>query len=156
MAMIVAFSVTSRHLGEQALERLEGVAQDTALVFKNSAGKVTVQQSSDLTDRHGAPRGGLLGAAVSIFAGPLAGLAAGGGAAGAAYGALRATGMNDNMMKLAGKQLEAGEAAVFVLAEDGVAHAIESAVCGAGLDDIEVGGFPEEAEAVLREALRVP
>lgn len=156
MAMIVAFSVTSRHLGEEALERLEGVAQDTVVVFKNRGGKVTVQQSSDLTGRHGTLRGGLLGAAVSIFAGPLVGLAATGGPAGAAYGALRDAGMNDNLMKLAGKQLEAGGAAVFVLAEDGVAHAIESAVCGAGLDHIEVGGFPEAAESVVKNVLEIP
>lgn len=156
MARIVAFSVTSRDMGVEALERLEGVAQDTALVFKNNAGKVTVQQASDLTDGSRTLRGGLLGAAVTIFVGPLAGLAAAGGSAGAAFGALLDAGMSDDVMTLAGKQLEAGGAAVFVLAEDGIANAIESAVSRAGLDNIEVGGFPEEAEAVLRETLQVP
>ena len=155
MAMIVAFSVTSRAMGEEALERLEGVAQDAALVYKSNGGRVTVQQSSDLTVGTGIPRGGLIGAAVSIFTGPLAGLTSAGSTAGAAYGALRETGVSDEVMELAGKQLEAGHAAVFVLAEDGVAHAIESAVRDAGAAEIEVGTFPAEAESVVKETLKI-
>lgn len=155
MAMIVAFSVTSRDMGEEALQRLEGVAQDTALVYKSSAGKVTVKQSSDLTVGKNILRGGLLGAVVSISTGPLVGLAAAGSAAGAAYGALRDTGVSDKMMKLAGAQLEAGQAAVFVLAEEKIAHAIESAVRDAGVGDIEVGNFPAEAESVVKKTLEI-
>lgn len=155
MATIVAFSVKSRDMGEEALERLEGVAEDAALVYKTSHGKVKVQQSSDLTVGKGMLRGGLLGAAVSIFAGPLVGMAAAGGAAGAAYGALRDKGVSDKVMKLAGKQLEAGQAAVFVLAEDDIANAIESAVRDSGVSDIEVGSFPAAAESVIKETLKI-
>ncbi|HEX5769502.1 MAG TPA: DUF1269 domain-containing protein [Nocardioidaceae bacterium] len=155
MTTIVAFSVTSRDMGEEALRRLEGVAQDAALVYKGHGGKVKVQQSSDLTVGHGMLRGALLGAAVSIFTGPLVGMAAAGGAAGAAYGGLRDKGVSDKVMKLAGKQLEAGQAAVFVLAEDDLAHAIESAVRDSGAADIEVGSFPAEAQSVVAETLKI-
>jgi uncharacterized membrane protein len=155
MTTIVAFSVTSRDRGEEALERLEGVARDVALVYKSHGGKVTVQQCSDLTVGHAMLRGALLGAAVSIFAGPLVGMAATGGAAGAAYGGLRDNGVSERVMKLAGTQLEAGEAAVFVLAGDDLARAIESAVRESGVADIEVGSFPASAESVVTETLRL-
>lgn len=155
MATIVAFSVASRDMGEEALKRLEGVAQDAALVYKSPRGKVKVQQSSDLTVGHSMLRGALLGAAVSIFTGPLVGMAATGGAAGAAYGGLRDKGVSDKLMKLAGKQLEAGQAAVFVLAEDDLAHAIESAVRDSRAADIEVGSFPAAAESVIKETLKI-
>lgn len=155
MPTIVAFGVTSRQVGAEALGRLEGVAQDTALVYKGRHGKVTVRQSSDLPV-DGGLRGGLLGAAVTIFTGPLVGLAAAGGAAGAAYGALQDAGVPNAMMTLAGRQLEAGRAAVFVLAPDALAHAIESAVRSAGVDDLQVGHFPAEAEPVVKETLQIP
>lgn len=155
MASIVAFGTLSKEVGEDALERLEGVAQHVALVYKGNGGKVKVQQSSDLTVGTGTLHGALLGAAVSVFTGPLVGLAAADSAAGAAYGALQAAGVNDTMMTLAGRQLEAGRAAVFVLADDAVAHAIESAVREAGVHDIEVASFPPAAAIVVRGALGV-
>ena len=155
MSTIVAFSVTDREMGEEALDRLEGVAEDAAMVYRTDRGKVKIQQSSDLTVGKGLLCGGLLGAAVSIFAGPLVGVTAAGGAVGAAYGAMRDKGVDDKVMKLAGKQLEAGHAAVFVLADDAVASAIETAVRDSGIADIEVGSFPEEAAAVARETLRL-
>ena len=58
-------------------------------------------------------------------------------------------------MKLAGKQLEQGGAAVFVLAEDEQAASIEAAVRASGIEDVEVGAFPEEAEGVARETLKL-
>lgn len=154
MATIVAFGVKTREQGEEALDRLEGVAEDAALVYKTRHGKVKVQQSSDITAGKGALRGGLIGAAVSIFAGPLVGMTAAGTALGIAYGALRDKGVPDKIMKLAGKQLEDGHAAVFVLADDNVAKAIESAVRESGMEDVEVGSFSEDAEKVVLETLK--
>lgn len=155
MATIVAFSVKDREMGKEALDRLEGDVEDVALVYKTEKGKVKVEQTSQLSAGQGVVRGGLLGAAVSIFAGPLIGVAAAGGAAGAAYAALRDKGVNDQLIKLAGNQLENGRAAVFVLANEPTAAAIESAVLAAGMDDVQVGAFPEEAAGVVREALKL-
>jgi uncharacterized membrane protein len=155
MAAIVAFSVKDREMGEEALERLEGEVEDVALVYKTEKGKVKVEQTSQLSAGQGVVRGGLLGAAVSIFAGPLIGVAAAGGAVGAAYAAMRDKGVDDKLIKLAGKQLENGQAAVFVLADEPAAAAIESAVLEAGMEDVQVGAFPEEAAGVVREALKL-
>jgi uncharacterized membrane protein len=155
MATIIAFPVESKEQGEEALERLEGNVTDAALIYKNKRGHVKIAQSSDMTVGKGLVRGGLLGAAVSIFAGPLIGVAAAGGAAGAAYGALRDKGVSDKLMKLAGKQLEDGGAAVFVLADDETAETIRQAVVDAGVSEVEIGSFDAEAEGVVKEVLKL-
>ena len=155
MATIVAFSVKDRAMGEEALERLEGEVEDVAMVYRTEKGKVKVEQTSQLSAGQGVVRGGLLGAAVSIFAGPLIGVTAAGGAVGAAYAAMRDKGVDDKLIKLAGKQLENGGAAVFVLANEPTAAAIESAVLEAGMQDVQVGAFPEEAAGLVREALKL-
>lgn len=155
MATIVAFSVTDKEMGEKALTQLEGKVEDAAMVYRTIKGKVKVEQTSDLTAGKGVLRGGLLGAAVSIFAGPLVGMTAAGGAVGAAYAAMRDKGIDDKLMKLAGEQLEAGEAAVFVLAGDSAAATIEGAVRDAGIDDVHATAFDEEAAGVVREVLKL-
>lgn len=155
MAQIVAFSVESKAQGEEALDRLRDVAEDAAMVYRTDRGRIRIEQSSDMTVGKGLVRGGLLGGAVSIFAGPLVGMAAAGGALGGAYGALRDKGVPDKVMKLAGQQLEKGQAAVFVLADEPTAQRIESEVRAAGIAGIEVGSFPEEAAGVVRETLKL-
>lgn len=154
-ATIVAFSVRDKEMGEEALQRLEGKVEDAAMVYKTDKGKVKIEQTSDLTAGQGVLRGGLLGAAVSIFAGPLVGVAALGGAAGGAYAAIRDKGVDDKLMKLAGQQLERGKAAVFVLANEQTAETIVDATRAAGADDVRVTAFPEEAAGVVREALKL-
>ncbi len=160
MAKIVAFSVPSEADGRKALEELEDIdgVKDVAMVFKNDKGKVKIRQTSDATVGKSAVGGGLLGAVVSIFAGPLVGVAAAGAAAGGVYGALRDKGVNDKLMKLAGAQLEDGQAAVFVLAEDDEADAIEKKVRSLSnlqqyKGEIEVGSFDADAQKVVREHL---
>lgn len=155
MAKIVAFSVESRQQGEEVLDRLKDGVEDVAMVYRTERGRVRIEQSSDMTVGKGLVRGGLLGGAVSIFAGPLVGMAAAGGALGGAYGALRDKGVPDKVMKLAGKQLEKGKAAVFVLADETTADTIESKVRAAGVEGVEVGSFDEEAAAVVRETLKI-
>jgi uncharacterized membrane protein len=155
MATIVAFPVASKEQGEEALDKLEGKVADAALIYKNKHDRVKIQQSSDMTVGKGIVRGGLLGAAVSIFAGPLVGVTVAGGALGGAYGALRDKDVDDKLMKLAGKQLESGGAAVFVLADDDVAGTIQQAVIDAGVSEVEVGSFPAEAEGVVKETLKL-
>lgn len=156
MSKIVAFSVASKEQGEEALERLEDVAgvDDVAMVFKNAKGKVKIQQTSDATVGKSAVKGAVLLGVASIFVGPLVGMAAGGAVAGGVYGALRDKGVSDKVMKLAGEQLEAGKAAVFVLAEDEVADRITEQV-RALYDDVEVGEFDADAQKLVREALKL-
>jgi uncharacterized membrane protein len=155
MATIVAFSVPSREAGEEALDRLEGVVSDAAMIYKNKHGRVKIQQTSDATVGKGVVRGGLLGGALSILAGPLVGMAVAGGAVGAAYGALRDKGISDKLMKLAGDNLDLGQAAVFILADDDVAASIQEKVIAAGVSEVEVGSFPAEAAGVVRETLKL-
>ncbi len=155
MATIVAFAVENREMGEDALEKLEGKVTDVALVYKNTHGRVKIQQTSDMTVGKGVVRGGIIGAVASIFVGPLVGMAVGTGLVGGAYGALRDKGVSDKVMKLAGKQLEDGKAAVFVLADDDTAAHIADEVKAAGGDDVEVATFPAEAQKVVKEVLKV-
>jgi uncharacterized membrane protein len=155
MATIVAFPVPSREAGEEALDRLEGVVSDAAMIFRNKHGRVKIQQTSDATVGKGVVRGGLLGGALSILTGPLVGMAVAGGALGAAYGALRDKGLSDKLMKLAGDDLPEGGAAVFILAEDDIAATIQQRVVDAGVPDVEVGAFPAEAASIVKEILKV-
>lgn len=154
MATIVAFAVDSREIGEEALEKLEGKVADVALVYKNKHGRVKIQQTSDMTVGKGVVRGGVIGAVASIFVGPLVGMAVATGVVGGAYGALRDKGVSDKVMKLAGKQLEDGKAAVFVLADDDVAQHIADEVKAAGGADVEVSSFPADAQKVAKEVLK--
>ena len=156
MSKIVAFSVTSKEQGEQTLDQLEDVAgvDDVTMVFKHQKGKVKIQQTSDATVGKSAVKGALLFGVASIVVGPLVGMAAGGAAAGGAYGALRDKGVSDKLMKLAGDQLEAGAAAVFVLADDETATRIADRV-RAVAGDVEVGEFPADAQKLVREELKL-
>ena len=49
MSTIVAFTVSNKEMGEEALERLDGNVQDVAMVYKTDKGKVKLVQTSDLT-----------------------------------------------------------------------------------------------------------
>jgi len=162
MAKIVAFSVPTYDDGVKALDELETVdeVKDVALAYKNAKGKVKIRQTSDATFGKGALHGALLGGVVSIFLGPLVGMAAAGAAAGGAYSAVRDKGVSDKIMKLAGEQLEGGHAAVFVLAEDDTAAEIEQKVRNIShLEQykgvIEVGEFSTEAQKAVREVLKL-
>jgi uncharacterized membrane protein len=161
MSKIVAFSVPNLADGEKALDELEDVAdvRDVALVYKNSKGRVKIRQTSDLTAGKGALRGALVGGLASILIGPLVGMAAVGSVGGALYGKLSDKGVSDKLMKLAGEQLEAGNAAVFVLAEDGEADRIEARIKSVSQlkqfkGVIVVDDFPATAQDEVIEALK--
>ena len=162
MAKIVAFSVPSYDDGVKALDELDASdeVKDVAMAYKNAKGKVKIRQTSDATVGKGALHGALLGGVVSIFLGPLVGMAAAGAAAGGVYGALRDKGVSDKIMKLAGEQLEDGHAAVFVLADDDTAAEIEKKVRNIShlkqyQGVIEVGEFSTDAQKAVREVLKV-
>jgi uncharacterized membrane protein len=98
-------------LAKQQLLQLE----DAAYAYKDDKGKVRIQQSVNLTGA-GAAGGALWGTLIGlIFLNPLAGLAVG-AATGAVAGKLTDVGINDDMIKQIGQQLQQGKAAVFVLA----------------------------------------
>jgi uncharacterized membrane protein len=98
-------------LARQQLLQLE----DAAYAYKDDKGKVRIQQSVNLTGA-GAAGGALWGTLIGlIFLNPLAGLAVG-AATGAVAGKLTDVGINDDMIKQIGQQLQQGKAAVFVLA----------------------------------------
>ena len=60
MSTIVAFTVSSKEMGEEALERLDGHVKDVAMVYKTDKGKVKLVQTSDLTAGQGVVRGASL------------------------------------------------------------------------------------------------
>jgi len=98
-------------LGRQNLLQLE----DAAYAYRTDQGKVRVQQTVSTTGA-GAAGGALWGTLIGlIFLAPLAGMAVG-AATGAALGKLTDVGINDDMIKQIGGELEQGKAAVFLLA----------------------------------------
>ncbi len=162
MAKIVAFSVPDEAAGNRAIDRLPDLVdvKDVALVYRTAGGGVRIRQTTDATMPFDTVVGGLLGAVVGTFVGPFLGVAAAGAAAGGLYGALRDKGVDDRLMRLAGEQLAAGGAAVFVLAEDATADYIEAEIrimveLGEYDAAVEVGSFPVEAQALVREELKL-
>jgi uncharacterized membrane protein len=110
--------------------------EDAALAWRDDNGKVRIQQALPTTAT-GATRGAFTGALWGtllglLFANPLAGLAVGGltgAAAGATAGALTDIGINDDLIRRIGEQLQPGKAAVFALirrsARDRVTEALK-------------------------------
>jgi uncharacterized membrane protein len=119
-------------LQEEALIDLE----DAALAWHDDKGKVHIQQALP-TVATGASTGAFGGALWGTLIGllvlnPLAGLVVGGltgAAAGAAAGALTDVGINDDLIRRIGEQLQPGKAAVFALVRrstpDKVAEALK-------------------------------
>ena len=110
-------------LAKQQLLQLE----DAAYAYKDDKGKVRIQQSVNLTGA-GAAGGALWGTLIGlIFLNPLAGLAVG-AATGAVAGRLSDVGINDDMIKQIGEQLQQGRAAVFVLARSATVDRVIDAI----------------------------
>ena len=110
-------------LAKQQLLQLE----DAAYAYKDDKGKVRIQQSVNLTGA-GAAGGALWGTLIGlIFLNPLAGLAVG-AATGAVAGKLTDVGINDDMIKQIGQQLQQGKAAVFVLARSATVDRVIEAI----------------------------
>jgi uncharacterized membrane protein len=99
--------------------------QDAAYAWRDDKGKVRIQQAINLT---GAASGALWGTLIGlIFLNPLAGLAVG-AASGAVAGKLTDVGIDDDMIKQIGQQLQEGKAAVFVLARSATADKVVEAL----------------------------
>jgi uncharacterized membrane protein len=101
--------------------------QDTAYAWRDDKGMVRIQQAINLTGA-GATSGALWGTLIGlIFLNPLAGLAVG-AASGAVAGKLTDVGIDDDMIKQIGQQLQEGKAAVFVLARSATADKVVEAL----------------------------
>jgi uncharacterized membrane protein len=92
---------------------------DAALVTKDQTGKVHIQETRELTGRKGARRGAIIAGVIGLIYPPsLIGSIIAGGGIGALAGKLRDTGVKTGELKLIADSLDAGKAAVVVLAAD--------------------------------------
>jgi uncharacterized membrane protein len=122
MAHLVVLGVNDRDAAEGILNEAETLARnemlalaDAAYAWKDDNGKLRIHQELNTT-RAGAAGGALWGTLIGlIFLNPLAGMAVG-AATGAVTGKLTDVGINDDMIKQIGEQLQQGRAAVFLLA----------------------------------------
>jgi uncharacterized membrane protein len=110
-------------LAKQQLLQLE----DAAYAWRDDKGKVRIQQALSLTGA-GAASGALWGTLIGmLFFVPVAGLAIGAGM-GALSGKLADVGINDDMIKQIGQQLQDGRAAVFLLARSATVDKVIEAI----------------------------
>jgi hypothetical protein len=150
VATIIAFAVPDARSGREALDRLTGVVDDTALAYRDEHGVVTVRQASDLDCGSRGIGHGLLGVAVALATTGSLGMTTGGTRAERARRELMHLGVDVEGLDIAGEQIEAGAAAAFMVAGDDNAPAIESALRSAGYRDVRCVRVPEEGVAVLR------
>ena len=100
---------------------------DAAYAYKDDKGKVRIHQTMNMTGA-GAAGGALWGTLIGLlFLNPLAGLAVG-AAAGAVAGKLTDVGISDDLIKQVGKQLQDGNAAVFLLARSATVDRVVDAL----------------------------
>jgi uncharacterized membrane protein len=126
--------------------------QDAAYAWRDDKGKVRIQQSINLTGA-GAASGALWGTLIGlIFLNPLAGLAVG-AATGAVAGKLTDVGINDDMIKQIGQQLQQGKAAVFILARSATVDKVVEALKPYGPTIIQTN-LTKDREEELIEALQ--
>jgi uncharacterized membrane protein len=122
MTHLVVLGLDNREDAEKVMDLAGDLArqellqlQDAAYAYRTDKGKVRIQQSMSTTGA-GAAGGALWGTLIGlIFLNPLAGLAVG-AATGAVAGKLTDVGINDDVIKEIGAQLEQGKSAVFLLA----------------------------------------
>lgn len=159
MADLVAIRFKDSSRAEEALRQASEAQKshildlaDAVIVSKDDAGKVTLKQSFN-TVAAGAASGGMWGTLIGLlFLNPLLGLAAG-AASGALTGYMTDFGINDDMMKRMGQELQPGESALFVLVRKSTPDRVIPA-----LRELEGEVFhtslSHDQEEKLREALR--
>ena len=132
MSHLVILSLDNRDDAERVFDLTGDLArqqllqlQDAAYAWRDDKGMVRIQQAINLT---GAASGALWGTLIGlIFLNPLAGLAVG-AASGAVAGKLTDVGIDDDMIKQIGQQLQEGKAAVFILARSATADKVVEAL----------------------------
>ena len=104
---------------------------DAALVTKDDQGKITTEETKELTTRKGAKRGALItGAFGLIFPPSLIGSVIAGGAIGALAGRFRDTGIKNDQMHELADRLDSGKAALIALAENDSVLKVKQALVG--------------------------
>ena len=134
MTHLVVLGLDSREDAERVMALTDDLAkqqllqrEDAAYAYKDAKGKVRIQQSINLTGA-GAASGALWGTLIGlIFLNPIAGFAVG-AASGAVAGKLTDVGINDDLIKEVGQQLQDGKAAVFLLARSATVDRVVDAL----------------------------
>ncbi|WP_432875595.1 DUF1269 domain-containing protein [Kribbella sp. CA-245084] len=134
MTHLVVLGLDSREDAERVVALTDDLAkqqllqrEDAAYAYKDAKGKVRIQQSVNLTGA-GAASGALWGTLIGlIFLNPLAGFAVG-AASGAVAGKLTDVGINDDLIKHVGQELQDGHAAVFLLARSATVDRVVDAL----------------------------
>jgi uncharacterized membrane protein len=104
---------------------------DAALVTKDDQGKITTEETKELTTRKGAKRGALIAGAFGlIFPPSLIGSVIAGGAIGALAGRFRDTGIKNDQMHELADRLDSGKAALIALAEGDSVMKVKQALVG--------------------------
>ena len=160
---VVMINVTTRDDGLRVLDRVDAATEtgeinvaDVAMVYKSDKGKVKIHQTADATAGKGAVKGGGLGLLVGIFAAPLVPAVAVGAGVGALVGKARDRGISDDLIKQAGKAIEASGAVVFLLADQANTQVITKLIdeAAAGGATVEYQVLSEDAQDLLRVELK--
>ncbi|GAA1520967.1 DUF1269 domain-containing protein [Kribbella lupini] len=159
MTHLVVLGLDSREDAEKVIQLTEELAkqallqrEDAAIAYKDEKGKVRIQQTMSLTGA-AAASGALWGTLIGlIFLNPIAGLAVG-AASGAMAGKLTDVGINDQMIKEVGQQLQEGKAAVFLLARSATVDRVVDALKPYGPTVIQTN-LSKEREDELVQALQ--
>jgi uncharacterized membrane protein len=133
MSQLVVITFDDVEQAGQALKSLRQVEKagqikinDTAVVVKDSEGRVHTRNELSGATETGAVVGGVIGAMVTFFFPPAG--AALGAAGGAAVGALLNEGVDGNFVREVQEDLKPGSSALFVVARDGNFGAAVSAL----------------------------
>ena len=158
MSSLVVVSFDSSDEAEKVLEELKGQRKygnisldDTAVVSKDTDGKVHVKNHVSHGTMVATGIGALLGLMLSIIAFPVAGLLLGAGG-GALIGRAMDLGVDGNFVKEVSESLQPGTSALFVLAHDANPAAIRAALEGHHGTIIQTT-LSSEAEENLKKAL---
>jgi uncharacterized membrane protein len=159
MAHLVVLGVNDRDAAEGILNEAEALARnemlelaDAAYAWKDDSGKLRIHQALNTT-RAGAAGGALWGTLIGlIFLNPLAGMAVG-AATGAVTGKLTDIGIHDDTIKQIGEQLQAGRAAVFLLARSATVDRVIEALKPFGPTVIQTS-LSRDREEELIQALQ--
>jgi uncharacterized membrane protein len=159
MTHLVVLGLDSREDAERVIQLTEELAmqqllqrEDAAYAYKDDKGKVRIEQTMSQTGP-AAASGALWGTLIGlIFMNPLAGLAVG-AATGAISGKLTDIGINDDLIKQVGRQLQDGKAAVFLLARSATVDKVVDALKPFGPTIIQTN-LTKEREDELVQALQ--
>lgn len=133
----------------------EIVLHDLALVYHDEQRRIRLEQTTDATASKGLVAGGTLGLLVGVLS-PVAWLAATaiGGAAGAIAAGASDAGIDNDMMKALGTQLENDDSMVLALGES---EQIEVLIEGLAphMENVEVALVPAETQDLIREMAKL-